>query len=257
MYPYYRQDTEAGLLDPLFSRELLQCLWIKLNEINKIRDRVASLAIGGYPMFQNLIVGGQTPEGGDATNALSYLCLEVTESLALPQPSLSVRLHPGTAGDFLEAACRLVRAGTGMPAFFNDGAIVPLLEDMGYEPEEARNYAEVGCVEPQAPGNTQGYYTGGYVNLAKCLEPALNDGLDPVSGKVLGARTGAPRQFRSYADVETAFEKQVRFFVDLLATGDNIIDSIQGRVAPSPFLSALVDDCLATGTSEPGSQIRQ
>jgi formate C-acetyltransferase len=243
----YRDGMATKTLTREIALELLQCLWIKLNEVNKVRDGVSSLAFGGYPMFQNLVVGGLTAEGEDATNELSYLCMEATAATRLPQPSFSVRIHSNTPEPFLRQACELSKLGTGMPAFFNDEAVVQVMQRMGYGPEEARDYAEVGCVEPQCAGTTNGYYPGGFVSLPKCLELALNGGRDPQSGVALGPAAPAPETFNSIAEVTAAFHTQLGHLVELLAQADNAIELVHAEVAPSPFVSVLVDDCLSRG----------
>jgi formate C-acetyltransferase len=247
MLPFYRDGLKNGGLARPAALELLQCLWIKLNEINKVRDGQSSLAFGGYPMFQNLITGGQSRAGEDATNELSYLCIKATAATRLPQPSFSVRIHRGTPERFLREACELAKLGTGMPAFFNDEALIPVMRKMGYGLEEARDYAEVGCVEPQCAGTTNGYYPGGFVNLPKCLELALNGGRDPLSGTALGPSVAPAESLRSTTEVISAFHVQLAHLVDLLADADNAIERVHAELAPSPFLSVLVDDCLARG----------
>ena len=204
MYPYFENTPRE--------KELLECLWIKFNEINKVRDKAGSLAFGGYPMFQNLIVGGCGPHG-DQSNLLSLLCLNVTRELRLPQPSMSVRIHDGSPQEFLTAAARLVQAGIGMPAYFNDEVIFGVLKNLGCREDEVYDYAEVGCVEPQVQGTTQGFYNGGFLNLAKCLELALTDGRDPVTGKQVGPRTGNLVDFASLEQVLDAYRQQVEYFL--------------------------------------------
>ncbi|MGI6557608.1 MAG: glycyl radical protein [Limnochordia bacterium] len=238
MYPYFENTPRE--------KELLECLWIKFNEINKVRDKASSLAFGGYPMFQNLIVGGCGPHG-DQSNLLSLLCLNVTRELRLPQPSMSVRIHDGSPQEFLTAAARLVQAGIGMPAYFNDEVIFGVLKNLGCREDEVYDYAEVGCVEPQVQGTTQGFYNGGFLNLAKCLELALTDGRDPVTGKQVGPRTGNLVDFASLEQVLDAYRQQVEYFLSLQTAADNLLERIHGSFAPGPFVSLLVDDCISKG----------
>ena len=249
LYDFYREDIEKKLLSKENILEILGCLWIKFNEIMKLRDRIGSKAFGGYPLFQNLIVGGLTPEGADATNPLSFLCLEVTKQLGLPQPSLSVRVHRNSPQDFLLAAGELAKKGFGMPAFFNDNAIIPMLQRMGVPLNEARDYAEVGCVEPQSPGKTNGYYPGGFLNLGKVLNLTLGERVNSQntsSGRVPSIHKSG---FASEAEVRTAFENQVDRYARLMAIGDNTLDTIHGQLCPNPFVSLLVDDCMEKGLS--------
>lgn len=247
MSPFYEADRTGGRLDRDGGLELLDCLWIKFNEIMKLRDKTASIGFGGYPLFQNLIVGGQEVDGRDATNELSYLCLDATRRMRLPQPSLSVRVHRETPPDFLRAASDLAREGLGLPAFFNDDAIVPVLQNMGVPLEEARGYAEVGCVEPQVPGKTNGYYPAGFLNLGRVLTLALHNGTDPVTGKQLGPADPEGGGLACYGDIVAALDRQLDHVIRLIVIGDNILDDLHGKLAPNPFVSLFVDDCLVRG----------
>lgn len=245
LYPFYEKDLGMGRITREEAKELLENVWIKMNEIIKLRDRTGSKAFGGYPMFQNLIVGGINEDGKDATNDLSYLCMEVTRDLKLPQPSFSVRWNLGVDREYMCAAAEIVKAGFGMPAFFNDEVIVPMLLSIGYSLGEAREYAEVGCVEPQAAGTTEGYYPAGFLNLAKVLEITLHNGINPVSGNRLGLETG--EDFGTFESFYNAYLQQLDYFCDLQVDAVNCIDSIHARYAPTPFCSCFVDDCIKTG----------
>ncbi|NLC15748.1 MAG: glycyl radical protein [Firmicutes bacterium] len=256
MYPYYRRDIQSSRLDRDHAAELLGCLWVKLNEINKVRDKIGAMAFGGYPMFQNLILGGQTQYGGDATNELSYLCLEATRRIRLPQPSLSVRWHEELDQDFLRQAIETVKIGLGMPAFFNDHVIVKVLDVLGYPTEEAWNYAITGCVQPQLAGMTQGFYNGGFMNLAKCLELALNNGYDPIKKRQIAPKTGALSELTTFAEVWRALDEQLSTALRLQAEADNIIEKIHAEYAPSPFLSLMVSDCIDRGLPVEGGGAR-
>jgi formate C-acetyltransferase len=158
-------------------------------------------------------------------------------------------VHHDSPKEFLRAAGELAKEGIGLPAFFNDDAIIPVLLEMGVRLEEARDYAEVGCVEPQSPGRTNGFYTGGFLNLGKVLTLALNNGIDPVTGQAIGLSDDSFSGFSSQEEVLAAFNRQVEHFVKLMVMGDNILDRIHGQLAPNPFVSLLVDDCLIRGRS--------
>ena len=245
MYPYYRRDVDEGRLTRDEALELLEWLYIKFNEVNKIRDRVGTLAFGGYPMFQNLIVGGVDASGKDATNDLSILCLEAGCALQMPQPSLSVRWHDKMDRRLMEKCCELTQTGIGMPAFFNDEAIIPLLQKTGASLEEARDYAEVGCVEPQVPGKSEGLYSGGFMNLCKILEITLNNGVNPNTGTEYTLKTGL--HFETFEQFYEAYRKQLEHFVALQANADNLIDAAHAQLCPTPLVSCFVDDCIASG----------
>ena len=180
MYPFYKRDLESGTLTRQRAQELLEALWVKFFELNKVRDKVTTTAFGGYPMFQNLIVGGQDSRGRSVVNELSYLCMDATASLRLPQPSLSARWFYGCPDAFLKRALEVIALGGGMPALFNDEALIPNMLQMGYSLDEARDYAIVGCTETVGQGNVEPWLTGGFVNALKAIELAIFNGYDPA-----------------------------------------------------------------------------
>ncbi|MDH2926658.1 glycyl radical diol dehydratase GrpM [Lonepinella koalarum] len=244
MYPYLQMDTS---ISKEFAQELVDCCWIKLNDVNKTRDEVSAQAFAGYAVFQNLCVGGQTEDGLDATNELSYMCMEATAHVRLPQPSFSIRVWQGTPEEFLYRACEVVRLGLGVPAMYNDEVIIPALQNRGVALKDARDYCIIGCVEPQAPHRTEGWHDAAFFNVAKILDITLNNG--QVNGKQLGPVTGDLTSFRNIEDFFTAFERQMSFFVRNLAEACNCVDIAHGERCPLPFLSAMVDDCIGRGKS--------
>lgn len=250
MYPYLEKDLNQNNLTLEEAQELLDALWVKFNDINKVRDQASTDAFGGYPMFQNLIVGGQTPEGQDATNLLSFMCLEATEHIQMPQPSISVRYWDKSPEQFMMKAAETTKEGLGMPAYYNDEVTIPSLTNRGLTLEDARDYCIIGCVEPQKMGKTAGWHDAAFFNMAKVLELALNDGKDPMQDdKQLGPQTGDLTSFESFDDVIDAYEEQMEYFVELLVNADNSIDMAHAERAPLPFLSSMVDDCIAEGKS--------
>jgi len=244
MYPYLAADKS---ISSEFAQELVDCCWIKLNDINKTRDEVSAQAFAGYAVFQNLCVGGQTEDGQDATNPLSYMCMEATAHVRLPQPSFSIRVWQGSPDEFLFRACELVRLGLGVPAMYNDEVIIPALQNRGVSLHDARDYCIIGCVEPQAPHRTEGWHDAAFFNVAKVLEITLNSGR--VGDKQLGPITGDITQFTCIEDFYTAFKKQMAYFVHKLVEACNSVDIAHGERCPLPFLSAMVDDCIGRGKS--------
>jgi len=244
MYPYLAADES---ISNEFAQELVDCCWIKLNDINKTRDEVSAQAFAGYAVFQNLCVGGQTEDGRDATNPLTYMCMEATGHVRLPQPSFSIRVWQGTPDEFLYRACELVRLGLGVPAMYNDEVIIPALQNRGVSLRDARDYCIIGCVEPQAPHRTEGWHDAAFFNVAKVLEITLNNGR--TGNKQLGPVTGEMTQYASIDDFYVAFKKQMAYFVHQLVEACNSVDIAHGERCPLPFLSALVDDCIGRGKS--------
>lgn len=247
VYPYYKKEVETGVISEERAQELLDCLWVKFNDVNKIRDEGSTKAFGGYPMFQNLIVGGQTTRGLDATNPLSYACLEATAHTKLPQPSISIRVWNRTPEALLHKAGEVSRLGLGMPAYYSDEVIIPALENRGITLEDARDYGIIGCVEPQVGGKTEGWHDAAFFNIPKVLEVTLNNGY--VDNKKIGLQTGTVDSFRTFEDLEAAFKQQMEYFVKLLINADNSVDVAHGQRMPLPFLSSMVDSCIQKGKS--------
>jgi formate C-acetyltransferase len=244
MNPYLAMDKG---ISHEFAQELVDCVWVKLNDINKTRDEVSAQAFAGYAVFQNLIVGGQTEDGLDATNEMSYMCMEAVAHVKLPAPSFSIRVHQNTPDEFLYRSCELTRLGFGVPAMYNDEVIIPALCNRGVSLADARNYCIIGCVEPQCPHKTEGWHDAAFFNIAKVLEITLNNGKN--GDKQLGPVTGDITSFTNLEQLLEAYKKQMEYFVYHLAEADNCVDYAHAERAPLPFLSALVDDCIGRGKS--------
>lgn len=242
LYPLLKKEIDNKMMEEEQAQELLDCVFIKLNEINKIRDEASTKAFGGYPMFQNLIVGGQTADGEDATNLLSYMCIEASCHTKLPQPSMSVRVWNKTPDTLMKKAAVLSRLGTGMPAYYNDEVIIPSLLNRGVSMEDARDYGIIGCVEPQKGGKTEGWHDSGFFNLARIVELTLYSGMS--NGKQIGPITKNFEEMKTFEEFYTAFEKQMTHFVRLLVNAENAVDIAHSKRAPLPYVSSLVDNCM-------------
>ncbi len=247
MYPYYINDLRNHYITPEEAQELIDCIFVKLNEINKVRDEASTKAFGGYPLFQNLIVGGQTATGEDATNELSFMCLEATHHTKLPQPSLSIRVWENSPEELVIKAAQISRLGTGMPAYYNDQVIIPALVKRGLTLEDARDYGIIGCVEPQKGGKTEGWHDSGFVNVVRILESTLYNG--KLDGKQVGPQTGELESFTCIEDFIEAYRIQMAYYIKHLANAENAVDLAHGERAPLPFVSSLVEDCIARGKS--------
>jgi formate C-acetyltransferase len=247
MYPFFKHDIDNNKVTYDFAQELIDCVFIKLNDINKVRDEASTKAFGGYPLFQNLIVGGQTDDGKDATNELSFMCLEASNHTRLSQPSISIRVWNLSPDELLIKAAEISRIGIGMPAYYNDEVIIPALINRGLTLEDARDYGIIGCVEPQKGGKTEGWHDSGFFNIVKVLEITLNNG--KVNGKQVGLQTGEFTEFMSFESFLDAYRKQMEYFVMLLANAENSVDYAHCERAPLPLVSSLVDDCIKVGKS--------
>ena len=247
LYPFYGSDLESGALTEEDARELLQAFWIKFhNHPAPPKVGVTAEESGTYTDFALINVGGVRPDGSDGVNDLSYLILDVVEEMRLVQPSSMVQLSKKSPDRFIKRAARVIKTGFGQPSIFNTEAIVAELVRQGKSIEDARMGGASGCVESGAFGR-EAYILTGYFNLPKVLEIALNGGADPRTGKTIGVDTGDPRTFESFDDVFHAFERQMRHFVDIKVRGNNIIERLYTKYMPVPFLSLLIDDCIATG----------
>jgi len=246
LFPFYQKDLETGRMTRTQARELLACFWIKVTELIKIRDQFYSESFSGFPLFQVAMIGGVDENGNDATNDLSYLILEVIEEVRTTQPSISLRYHSKTPDRFLKEACRVVKAGLGIPAFVNDNIIIPKMLIRGASIKEARNYV-TNCIEPEIPGMTDSRAHSGYVNFGKCIELALNNGVDPVSGEKIGLETGELKSFKVFNDFYRAVLKQIKLAIELIEKAYNMCESIHAQIVPEVFLSIFVSDCIARG----------
>jgi len=245
MYPYYEKDMQKGTLTREQAQEYMDCIWVKLNDLNKVRDAASAEGFAGYSLFQNLIAGGQNAQGMDVTNDLSFMCLEASMHVALPQPSLSVRVWNGSPNEFLLKAAELTRTGIGLPAYYNDEVIIPSLMSRGLSLEDAREYNIIGCVEPQKAGKTEGWHDAAFFNMCRVLELVFSNGMD--KGEQVGIQTGDVTQMRTFEEFFEAYQKQMNYMISLLVNADNAIDVAHSERCPLPYESCMVDDCIKRG----------
>lgn len=247
MYPYYEADIKSGAINKEEAQELIDCIWVKLNELNKVRDAGSAEGFAGYGLFQNLIAGGQDGEGLDVTNDLSYMCIEASLHIMLPQPSLSVRVWNKTPQDFLIKAATLTRTGIGLPAYYNDEVIIPSLVNRGLTLKDAREYNIIGCVEPQKAGKTEGWHDAAFFNMCRPLELVFENGMD--NGELVGVPTGDISQMKTFDEFYDAYKKQMNYCIELLVNADNSIDMAHRDRCPLPYLSCMIEDCIKKGKS--------
>lgn len=247
MYPYYKKDLDSGAITREETQELMDCIWVKFNDLNKVRDAASAEGFAGYSLFQNLIVGGQDIHGVDATNDLSFMAITATEHVFLPQPSFSVRVWNGSPHEFLIRAAELTRTGIGFPAYYNDEVIIPSLQSRGLTLEDARDYNIIGCVEPQKAAKTDGWHDAAFFNMCRPLEMVFSSGKD--KGEQIGPKTPDVSSMTSYEEFEKAYREQMNYFIELLVNADNAIDVAHGERCPLPFQSCMVDDCIKRGKS--------
>lgn len=243
-YPFLKADLDAGRITEAQAQELLDCLWMKFPETNYINSEHQSYVVSGFPSQQQIIVGGQTPDGKDGTNLLSYMALQASINTGLHQPSISVRYFEDTPDEFLEQACRLAREGNGHPSFFNDLRCVPALVYKGVALEDARDYCSVGCASIQPTRKDKGTHNCGYLNVASALEFALHDGFWKKGNKQISIHTGNAADFKTFDELMDAFKKQMAYMIDVYSRCAVKVEQAHRAICPTPYISSFVQGCI-------------
>lgn len=251
MWPFYEKDVLIDkTLSPDDAMELLECFYLKACEVFEVRDKWYATSFAGYPMWELLVVGGQTPDGRDATNELSYLCLDAADALQTTQPVLAVRVWDGTPEALIRKGCKMIQEGQANPGFFNDNVAMQMALGKGCTMEEARDWTIVGCIQPgPGGGTTDGSPDAGYVNMGKMLEFVLHNGVDPETGKLMGLQTGDPRQFKDIEEFKDALKKQILHHYKMVTIGYNIMQSMHMTRYPVIFAGMVTKGCVETGRS--------
>lgn len=244
MYPYLENDKS---ISKDFAQELVDCLFVKFNDGNKIRDDVSAQAFAGYQLFELFGLGGTDEEGNDLTNDVSYMCLDALAHVGMPMPSVGCRIGAQTPDEFLYRSCEVIRLGYGMPNLFNDEVIIPAMVNRGIPLKMARTYTPSGCVEPDINHKYDGWHDAAEFNVARVLDITLRNGRS--YGTQLGPKTGEIDTFTCMEDFCNAFEKQMEFFVRNMVEAVNCLDTAYGDRAPLPFQSALIEGCIEKGIS--------
>ncbi len=247
LYPYYKNDIESLRLTDDEALELIECLWLKFNQIVYLRNKNSAKYFAGFPIGFNIALGGVDADGNDFSNELSHLFLQAQEDIGLPQPNLSVRLHENTNDALLSHAVRVVSKGSGMPQFFNDKAIVNEMVKLGISKQDAMNYAIVGCVELTTHGNNLGWSDAAMFNLNKVLELTMNHGKCFITQEQLGPDYGSLETYATYEELEEAYAKMITYFVEKMIPCCEAVEKGHIDVLPTPFLSAVIDNCMEKG----------
>lgn len=247
LYPYYQKDIESGKISMEDALDILECLWLKFNQIVYLRNQNSAKYFAGFPIGFNIAIGGEDENGNDTYNELSLLCLQCQYDLGLPQPNLSVRLNRNSSHELMQKAIEVVSKGSGMPQFFNDEAIVHALMELGIEKKDALNYAIVGCVELTTHGNNLGWSDAAMFNLNKALELTLNHGKCLLTDEQIGLNLGGLDTYQTFEDLEKAFQQQIDYFIDKMMQCEVIVEKAHQDCLPTAFLSSVIDDCLENG----------
>jgi len=276
LWPFYSKDIEEGKITKEYAQELLGSFLIKFNErVQSKKEHMedhftfGDWSQGGDPneptthlemqnerdytfgqsanhWLQNVIVGGLTPDGKDATNELSHMIIELVSELELIDPIVSARFHKDSPDELIKTTCKALGKGAAQPIVFNDDVVIPgMVKYLGIPIEEARDYSNDGCWETVVHGKTAFSY--GHIELLLSLEGVLNGGKSLNTGRVVGPDTGDPVSFKSYGEFYDAFKIQMKNLIDN-AINNKIkhYDEVH-KIAPVPFLSAFIDDCIEKG----------
>lgn len=251
MWPYYKKDVlEDKRITVDEAMEMLECFYLKACEVFEVRDRWYATSFAGYPMWEILVVGGQTPDGKDATNDLSYLCLEAANLLKTTQPVMAVRVWEGSPEALIRKGCEMIQDGQANPGFFNDDVAMQMSLGKGCTIEEARDWTIVGCIQPgPGGGSTDGSPDAGYVNMGKMVSFVLHNGVDPDTGKLMGLQTGDPRNFKDIEEFKAALKKQILHHYRMICDGYNVMQSMHMTRYPVIFASMVTKGCVESGRS--------
>ena len=248
LWPYYDQDIRDGRVTREQALELVENLFVKINEMNIFRSWEGAKFFPGYHMAINLAIGGQTADGADASNELTYVVLDATENMRLPKPSVSLKRFERTPDELMDRAFEVVQThGGGMPAFYNDPGVMRMLKGLGVDSNDTWNWAPVGCIEASLPGKWDFACKGPRLNKAKVLEIALNGGADPSSGVTLLPATSDLASFESMQDVWEAYKSQLHYFMERQVEIEHINDEVHRMHDVNAFRSSLIEDCIGRG----------
>ncbi|MBN2424538.1 MAG: glycyl radical protein [Calditrichaceae bacterium] len=247
LYPFYRKALDSGEMSMDEIRELLQAFWIKFNnQPAPPKVGVTASESNTYTDFCLINLGGVKEDGSDAVNELTFLLLDIIEEMRLLQPSSMIQVSKKNPDQLIKRALKIIKTGYGQPSIFNTDAIIQELIRQGKSLIDARDGGASGCVEAGAFGK-EAYILTGYFNLVKVLEITLNNGMDPLTGKQIGLKTGDPEAWQSFDELFDAYQKQLRYFIDIKIKGNLIIERLWAEYLPAPFMSLLIDDCIKNG----------
>lgn len=265
MYPFYQKDLEDGIITKEQVQELIECAYMKFSQVSKLRDKDTTAVNSGNSLGGTTItLGGMDEKGNDATNDLTFMCVDAVIHTRLVEPWLLVRWHKNTPKELKIKCINAIKVGTGRPKLFNDEVCMPAMTAYGRSLEDVRDYCVVGCVEPDVWGREYGWHDAAYFSIAKVLELALNKGrcmgceliakdMCPnypkcaAIGKRLGLDTGSLADFKSFDEVKESYDKQMKYWIDLMISGVNNMDIAHQQLKPLPYLSLLIDDCIEKG----------
>lgn len=245
-WPFYEKDLAEGRITEDSALELLECMWVGMAQYVDLYISPTGGAFNeGYAHWEAVTIGGQTPEGRDATNDLTYLFLKSKREFPLHYPDLAARIHSRSPERYLWEVAETIKDGSGFPKLINDEEVVPLYVSKGATFAEALDYAVSGCTEARMP-NRDTYTSGGaYINFAAALEMVLYNGKMLKYGDTdLGAHTGDPREFKTWEEFWNAYVTQHQLFLKTAFVQQHIINNLRARHFAQPMGSSLHDLCM-------------
>ena len=249
LFSYYRKDVREGRITREEAQELIECLYVKVEETGQVANRSFHATGSGTTLYQTFTIGGVDRDGKDVSNEVSHILIDAAIAMQTCQTNIALRYHPKISHGLVLKAIDLIRTGIGYPDFFNDSMVLPTLLERGVPLEVARTYTIPACVQLTLPGkNTQNrIVNGSFLSVAKCLELALNQGKPLNNGRQIGFPTQDPLSFGSLDEVMNAYLKQVNFAVDKVVKINNLAQEVYKREGHLPFTSVLLDGCIEKG----------
>ena len=248
LYPYYKADKEAGILDDDRAQELMDCFWIKIAEMGLFQDGTSAQFSAGYNMTVQVVAGGIDANGDDAVNELSYMTIQATEDTALKEPNMTVRYNIAKNPDsFLRKAAECIRMGRTMPAVYHDDAGIRMVLNKGVPLAEAWDWTPCGCVETNLEGRLKSYTDIGEISMGGVVDMVMTNGVSRINGDQCSVQTGDPRTFETFDDFMNAIKKQIDHFVDVMASMNSYLDYLSINYRPVPALSLTYPNCMVTG----------
>jgi len=250
MYSTFNKDYQAGVIDEERALELMECLWFKIANYVPFNITATQNYFEGYCHFEQTVLGGQTKDGHDATNELTYLILRSKKEFPLHYPDLSVRVHSRTPDRLLRAIVELIKEGTGFPKLLNDEEIIPFILQNGVSIQEVRDYVPCGCTEVRLLDIDTYMAVGCNLNTPAALEMAMNDGVVDIDGtkKKLMAPSIKATDIKTYEDLLQNFTEAWDFLVQHYYKRQAALEISNAACLAAPFMSMLNDACVESLT---------
>ena len=249
LYPYYKADIDNCVITKEEAQELLDCLWIKVAELSLFQDEITAQYAAGYCITVQVTAGGIDQYGNDAVNDLSYQVIQATMDVRLKEPNLSIRYNMSKNPDsFVRKGVESIRMGLTMPAVYHDDAGIRMLLNKGVPLSEAWDWTPCGCVETNLSGRMKQYTDMADMNMGGIIDMALNDGVSRKTGKRVSISTGDPANFKTFNDFFDAVKAHIRYFVDVIVSGNQLLDYLSMHYRPVPALSLMFPHCIESAT---------